>query len=172
LLTSAALVGIFFPQMLWVADFLGNCVGVPLTGFTNYMFDGEHNPLFNRFLSFFHFWLPFLLLYMAFCLGYDRRGVWLWTLVAWAALAISYFFLPPPMNKEQLLAAGYTELTPNNVNYVYALGGNEPQTWMEAPVFFAVMLVAWPVVIYVPSHLLFQRVLPNHATRGKHARSP
>ncbi len=52
-----------------------------MTGMSAYMF----NPglsLFTRGLSFFHFWLPFLVLYLVWRLGYDRRAF-----VAWTGLA-------------------------------------------------------------------------------------
>ena len=52
LLLSAALVGIFIPQMIWVVDFLFEVCGGRLTGMTGYMFKP---PFFLRFLSFFHF---------------------------------------------------------------------------------------------------------------------
>ncbi len=63
LLASAPAVGILLPQALWVIDFLGTAAGVPLTGMTAYMFDAKL-PLFTRGLSFFHFWLPFVLAWL------------------------------------------------------------------------------------------------------------
>jgi hypothetical protein len=92
LLLSAALVGIFLPQMLWVLDFLFEVSGVRLTGMTSYMFKP---PFFLRFLSFFHFWLPFLLIYLVWCVGYDKRGVILWTGVTWILLTVCYVWMPP-----------------------------------------------------------------------------
>jgi hypothetical protein len=73
LLASAPMVGIFLPQMVWVVDFLSTLAGRPLTGMTGYMFEPTL-PLFLRFLSFFHFWLPFFLLWLVIRLGYDRRA--------------------------------------------------------------------------------------------------
>src|SRR5688572_16630293 len=68
LLASAPTVGILIPQLLWMVDFLANLFGYPITGMTNYMFDTA-NPLFNRGLSFFHFWLPILLVWLVYRLG-------------------------------------------------------------------------------------------------------
>src|SRR5262252_5476248 len=45
LLISMCAVGIMVPQVLWVADFLGNVVGIKLTGLTDYMFE-SHRSLF------------------------------------------------------------------------------------------------------------------------------
>ena len=95
LLASAPLIGIFLPQMLWVIDFLGGLVGVELTGLTAYMFS-EHYPRFTRMLSFFHFWLPFLLLGVVWRLGYDRRAFVVWTLVSWLVMGICYIAIPAP----------------------------------------------------------------------------
>ncbi|MBV5325828.1 MAG: hypothetical protein J0626_11545 [Rhodospirillaceae bacterium] len=71
---SAGAVGILLPQAIWMADFIGNAVGLPVTGMTAYMYD-DALPLFTRFLSLFHFWLPLLLLYLVWRFGYDRRAI-------------------------------------------------------------------------------------------------
>ncbi len=67
LLASMALVGIGLAQVLWQVDFLGVLFGFEVLGLTDYMFDAKKD-LFLRALSFFHFWLPLLLLY----------AVWRW----------------------------------------------------------------------------------------------
>ena len=94
LLASMAAVGIILPQLiLWCGDFVAHLVGIKFIGMTDYMFDAGH-PLFLRSLSFFHGWLPFLLLFLVARLGYDRRALFGWTAVAWGAMLVSYFFLP------------------------------------------------------------------------------
>ena len=95
LLVSMPAVGIVLPQTLWMVDFLAQCAGVPLTRMTAYMFD-EKYALFTRGLSFFHFWLPPLLLWLVWRLGYDRRALRMWSYLAWGLLTICYLFLPPP----------------------------------------------------------------------------
>src|ERR1700747_1618910 len=75
----------------WVIDFLSNLIGHPLTGLTDYMFMADHS-LFLRGLSLFHGWLPLLLVYLVWRLGYDGRALAVWTLVAWALVLISFFF--------------------------------------------------------------------------------
>ncbi len=72
LLVSMPAVGILLPQALWMTDFVSAAVGIPLTGMTSYMFDPQLS-LFTRGLSFFHFWLPILLVWLVWRLGYDRR---------------------------------------------------------------------------------------------------
>jgi len=87
LLASMAAVGILLPQMIWCADFVVHLFGGKFLGMTDYMFDA-HRPLFLRSLSFFHGWLPFLLLFLVARLGYDRRALLAWTGTASA--------MPPP----------------------------------------------------------------------------
>src|SRR3954451_14956953 len=111
LLASAPAVGLLLPQALWVCGFLGAAVGMPLTGRTPYMSDSKL-PLCTRSLSFFHFWLPFVLAWLVWRLGYDRRAFAAWTLAAWILLSVSYFLMPPPPAVGNL---------PVNINYVFGL---------------------------------------------------
>ena len=83
LLISMCAVGIIASQTLWVIDFFSSLFGHPLTGLTDYMFAADHS-LFLRGLSLFHGWLPFLLAYLVWRVGYDRRALASWTVLAWA----------------------------------------------------------------------------------------
>jgi hypothetical protein len=149
LFASAALVGIFLGQMVWVADFLGILIGFPVNNTTAYMYNPELS-LFTRFLSFFHFWLPFFLLWLVWRLGYDRRGFWLWTVLAWIDLSICYFLMPgPPPSLEH-------PNVPVNINYVYGFSDKEPQQWIANPnLYFVVVMLGLPLAILLPSHLAF-----------------
>lgn len=149
LLASAPLVGIFLPQVLWIADFLTELAGGQLTGLTHYMFEAEKRPLFTRLLSFFHFWLPLLLLGLVWRLGYDRRAFPLWTVLAWVLMGICYLAIPgPPPPPENINR-------PVNINYVYGFSNDKPQDWLEPDWYFAGMMAAIPVVMLWPSHILF-----------------
>ena len=152
---SMAAVGIVLPQVLWQVDFLGLIVGHPISGMTSYMFD-EGIPAFARFLSFFHFWLPILLLYLVYRLGYDRRALKSWTLLAWGLMLVSYFLLPAPGD---LLSF---KNQPFNVNYVYGLG-NDAQTWMPSLAWLGLLMVALPCVFYIPAHSLLNRLWGSEA---------
>jgi len=88
-------VGILVPQAVWVTDLLINLAGYSLTGMTDYMFDSTHS-LFLRLLSLFHGWLPFLLLYLVWKIGYDRRALVSWTGLFLAVMLICFFLMPPP----------------------------------------------------------------------------
>ena len=151
LLASMPAVGILLPQMLWCVDFLGTCVGLPLVGMTGYMFNANNSP-FLRGLSFFHFWLPFLLVYLVWRLGYDPRALLGWTAVAWLLQLVGYFLLPAgPAPKE-------TPNLPVNVNYVFGFDDAAAQTWMPGGWFLALMMLALPLLLFLPTHFLLARL--------------
>jgi hypothetical protein len=164
LLLSAGLVGIFLPQMLWVADFFAELFGVHWTGLTGYMFD-TRKPFYLRFLSFFHFWLPFFLIYLVWLVGYDKRGSLLWTALTWILVPVCYFLMPgPSSNADPNL--------PVNINYVHGFSEKEAQTWLAPDLYFAVLMIALPVGIFLPTHLLFQRLMPGPRWQAGATSSP
>lgn len=148
---SMASVGILLPQLIWMIDFLGGFLGYQPVGMTAYMFDPKYS-FSARALSFFHFWLPILLVYMVWRLGYDRRALARWTVLAWALLAVCYFCMPAPP------APAANPNLPVNINYVYGMSEKGPQTWMPQNAFFALLLVALPLVIYLPTHWILDKV--------------
>jgi hypothetical protein len=152
LLVSMSAVGIFASQALWIADFLGNLAGIHLTGITDYMFERER-PLFLRALSLFHGWLPFLLGYLVWRLGYDRRALIAWTALAWVLILICYVFMPPP--------APDPGLTPVNINYVWGFSDHAPQSWMPPLAWLVVVMIGTPVLLCAPAHFLLARFAPR-----------
>ena len=151
LLLSMCAVGILAPQALWVADFAVQLTGHRLFGMTAYMFDGNRS-LFLRGLSLFHGWLPFLLVAVVARLGYDRRALPLWTVLAWTLCLVSFFFLPPA--GAQLA----DPKTPVNIDYVFGLDDAKPQAWMSAGAYLLTLLAALPALLFVPSHLVLRRL--------------
>jgi len=153
LLASAALVGIFVPQMVWVVDFFAELFGIPLTGLTKYMFD-QQKPFYLRFLSFFHFWLPFLLMLIVKWVGYDRRGALTWVVLALVLMPVCFFFMPEP--------GDYADPNlPRNINYVYGFSEDTEQTMMPRYVYFALVMVVLPAGVLLPTHLLFAWLMPK-----------
>jgi hypothetical protein len=140
-LASIPAVGITLPQFLWLLDFLA---GGRLVGMAAYMFDPKY-PRFVRALSLFHSWLPFLLLWLVWRLGYDRRALLAQTLLTWALLLISYFLAPAELN----------------INYVHGLNSEKPQTWMPPWLWLTTLMIGLPVCVYVPTHLLLLRAFPQ-----------
>lgn len=149
LLASAPLVGILLPQLLWQVDFLGGIFGLQLTGMTAYMFQ-EQYALFTRGLSLFHFWLPLFLLWIVHRLGYDRRAFKVWTVLAVILLFICYFLMPAPPPSPS------APNVPVNINYVYGLSDDGPQSMMAPLAWFALLVIGLPVVVFLPTHLLLQ----------------
>lgn len=152
LLISMCAVGILAPQTIWVLDFGVNLAGVSLIGMTDYMFKHE-NSLFLRGLSLFHGWLPFLLVYLVWRLGYDRRSFRAWTAMTWALLPLCFFFLPPPDPN-----AG---LKPVNLNYVWGPSDAAAQTWVPSYVWLAGLMAGLPLLLYLPVHLVLSRWAPR-----------
>ncbi len=150
-LVSACAVGILLPQMLWMLDFLFTGLGWPITGMTTYMYE-PRIPWFTRFLSFFHFWQPPVLVWLLWRLGYDRRGLVVWWPIGWAAMLASYLWLPPPP-----APADQTGL-PVNVNFVFGLDGQGAQTWMPPHLYLGVLMLALLVLLWWPSHWLLSRI--------------
>jgi hypothetical protein len=151
LLASAPLVGILVPQLLWMADFFAIAAGWPLINMTAYMFNQE-NPLFLRGLSFFHFWLPWLLVYMVWKLGYDRRAWLTWAAIGSILLLVCYFLMPeppPPVNDPNL---------PVNINYVWGLKDDKPQPWMDGRLWFCMEFFGMNLAVWLPTHWALKKM--------------
>ena len=152
LLASMAAVGTLATQVLWAADLVAVAFGGALTGMTGYMFDTAY-PLYLRALSLFHLWLPALLIYLVWRLGYDRRAFWAWTVLAWAVLLISYLFLPPPGPDPGGRA--------RNINYVFGFSDTEPQTLMPDWAWLMTLMAGFALLIFAPVHLVLRRWMPQ-----------
>ena len=156
LLASACAIGILIPQAVWVVDFLGGVLGAAPIGMTAYMFNPKLS-LFTRGLSFFHFWLPFVLVWLVWKLGYDKRALPFWTVLAWGLMLVGYFLLTAPP------APGGNPNIPVNVNYVFGLSDDKPQAWMPPLAWLAVMLTGLPALVYFPTHLLLKKLFHRTA---------
>ena len=151
LLISMCAVGILLPQCLWLADFGSNLLGFHFLNLTSYMFD-PHLPLFTRGLSLFHGWLPLLLVWLLFRLGYDKRALPAWTVLAATLGFVCYFFTPP---------AG-THLAnvnvPININYLYGFNDQQPQHWVNQNLYVILWLGALWLVAFLPTHLALRKI--------------
>ena len=105
------------------------------------MFDPEI-PLLIRGLSLYHLALPLLLLWLLYRLGYDRRALVAQTLLCWIVFPVSYLVSSPQAN----------------INYVYGFG-SEPQQWMPPELFVLCLMLAFPLLLYLPMHLLLSRII-------------
>jgi hypothetical protein len=141
LLVSMMAISVVFFEALWNIDFFFRlATGKSLIGLSAYMFDPKI-ALFIRGLSCFHVVLPLLLLWMLHRLGYDQHAFVWQTMIALMVLPLSYLVSNPQ----------------ENVNWVYGFGQN-PQKIMPASLFVILLMLLFPLVIYLPTHLLFARI--------------
>jgi hypothetical protein len=137
-------------QALWSLDVLCRAlVGLHPIGATEYVFDPAI-PLALRAASLFHAAVPPLLIWSLRRVGYDRRGWLLQTAIAWGVLPATYLLVP----------------SPGNTNFVRG-PSPEPQTLVDPLVYLLLLMLAYPLLLYLPSHLLLRRLLPDarHADR-------
>jgi hypothetical protein len=141
LLVSMVAISVMFFEALWNIDFFFRLTtGKSLIGLSAYMFNPRIS-LFIRGLSGFHIVVPLLLLWMLHQLGYDQRAFLWQTIVALVVLPLSY------------LVSNARE----NVNWVYGFGQN-PQRILPAPLFVMLLMLLFPLAVYLPTHLLFARI--------------
>jgi hypothetical protein len=141
-LAGVAAVSVTPLELAWSADFLLHLAGAPSFGLTGYMFEPDR-PLFIRGLSLFHLWLPFLLLWLVWRLGYDRRAWLALTVLAWVVLPVCYFLTDPT----------------RNINWVLGLG-TKPQDWLPPGLYLALLMLAFPLGVYLPTHLVLCWLFP------------
>lgn len=138
-LASMMAVGILLPEALWNVSFFGQLVtGRRVSGLTDYMFDPV-NPLYLRALSLFHVFLPPLLLWMIARLGYAPEAWIAQTALAWIVLPLSFWLTTPE----------------ENVNWVYGFSAR-PQKRIPRLAYLLLLMISFPVFIYLPTHLLLQ----------------
>ena len=141
LLTSMMALSVLVLETVWIIDFIiGLIAGSPVIGLSAYMFDAKIS-LAIRALSLFHIILPLLLVWLLYRLAYDTRALIAQTLLAWIVLPVSYFLTKPSQN----------------VNWVYGPGG-EPQKWMPAPMYLVLLMLAFPLALYLPMHFLLKKL--------------
>jgi hypothetical protein len=149
LLISMCSVGILIPQCLWLLDFGINFFGIHLLGLTSYMFDPKIS-IFTRGLSLFHGWLPFLLIWLLVRLGYDKRALPAWGILATGLVLACYFFTP---------AAGAhlaNSNIPININNIYGFNDQQPQTWINQDIYVALWIGALWLFVFLPTHLILR----------------
>ena len=142
LLVSMMTVGVLLPELLWnVTLFTRLVTGIRVSGLADYMFD-TRIPKWIRALSLFHVVLPVLMLWMLHRLGYDPRALPAQTALAWVILPLTYAVTKPE----------------DNINWVYGPGAR-PQRQIPPPLYLAFVLIFFPLIVYVPTHLLLLAAL-------------
>ena len=141
LLTSVIALAILLLDLAWNLDFFSKLIfNTSVTGLSTYMFRRENSVLI-RGLSIFHVFFPVLIIWMLHRLGYDSRAFLIQTLLAWILLPLSYFLTRRS----------------ENVNWVHGFG-NKPYRWVAAPLHVLLLMVLFPIVIYLPTHFVLQQI--------------
>jgi hypothetical protein len=138
---SMMALAVLVPELIWTVDFLARLFfdfDPALFRGTAYMFNPDI-PLLVRGLSLYHAFLPPLLLWLLFRLGYDHRALIAQTLLCWIVFPVSYLVSSPEAN----------------INFVYGFGG-EPQQWMPPGLFIVFLMLAFPLALYLPMHLVLK----------------
>jgi len=143
LLASMMAVAVLLPELVWNLDFFlrlitgQDVIGLDATG---YMFNPQRS-LPVRLLSLFHVFLPLLLLWMIWRLGYHARAGLATTALCWLVLPLTYLCTDPA----------------RNINWVYGWS-DAPQAWLPGPVYVALLMLMLPLCIYLPTHLVLNRL--------------
>ena len=141
LLAGMILISVGLLEFLWILDFfVGLATGASLTGLSAYMFQPEI-ALGIRALSFFHIALPIVVIWMVSRLGYDGRALVSQTALTWVVLPLSYL-----LTKRS-----------ENVNWVRGFG-SQPQRMMSPRLYLALLMLLFPLAIYLPTHLVLRAV--------------
>jgi hypothetical protein len=138
-LASTIAVAALLPETAWLVDFLVRLAfGKSPIGIADYMFDAR-TPRALRAVSLFHVFEAPLLVWMVARLGYDGRALAAQTVFGWMILVACYV---------------WTDAA-KNVNWVFG-PGNSPQHAIPQPVYFALLLLLFPVAIYWPTHAVLR----------------
>jgi hypothetical protein len=137
-LVSMLAIGMLLPEILWnVSFFVQLLTGRRFTGLTDYMFD-PRRLLWLRLFSLFHVLLPVVMVYALLQLGYDGTALPAMVVLGLVVLLASY-----PLADAQ-----------ENLNWV--LGPGIVQTWMAGWKFLLLVMITYPLLLYLPTHLLLQ----------------
>jgi hypothetical protein len=143
LIVSTLTVAVALPEALWNLDFFTRLfTGRAPLGMATYMFDRKL-PRFLRGLSLFHVALPVLLVGTLTHIGYDSRALLAQTVVGTLLFIVCYTLTNPA----------------ENINWVFG-PGSKPQGWLPPAVYLAVIIVAFPLFVYWPTHLALARLMP------------
>jgi hypothetical protein len=136
LFVSMMALATLLPDGVWIAGFCtGVLTGKPIWGLADYMFKDE-KPRYVRALSLFHLFLPPLLVWAVWRLGYDGDALAGQTLLAWVVLPLSYKLTDPEQN----------------VNWVRGMFG-APQQRIPPLAYLALLMLGFPLLVYLPMHV-------------------
>lgn len=140
-LTSTMAVGVILLEAFWnISFFVQLLTGRRVSGLTDYMFERDR-PLFLRALSLFHVVLLPVMLYLLARLGYDPAALPAMVVLGAVVLIASYLLTDPA----------------KNINWVHGFA-DFGRFGLTPARYFAVLFVAYPLLVFVPTHFLLQAV--------------
>jgi len=142
-LISMMAIGVLIPELAWNIDYFTHLIaGRDVFGLnaTSYMFSQDMS-LLVRTLSLFHIVLPVVLLFSLRSLKYDPRAFAAQILLCWLVLPASYLLTDPG----------------KNINWVYGIT-QVPQTWMPELIYLFLLMLLFPLLIFLPTHLLLKSI--------------
>ncbi len=140
LLFSWQTVSLLLVQILFTIDISGRLLfGVHIIGGSEYMFNATI-PTVVRLLSLLHIVTPPLLIWALWRLGYDKRAWFFQMLTCLIVLPISFYFGPE-----------------KDINWVWGLF-DKPQSVVAPWIWLAVCMIGYPLLLYLPSHLMLSAI--------------
>jgi hypothetical protein len=142
LLGSMMALAVLLPEALWLVSFVTGAIARDrgATTLAAYMFDARIHPLLRALSAAFHVALPPGALWLVYRYGYDDRALMAQTLFAWLVLLATLWLAPPE----------------KNVNWVRGFG-HPPRRRISLPLHFGLVMLIYPLLIYLPTHFLLQR---------------
>jgi hypothetical protein len=138
LLASAMAIGVLLPELVWNVSYFGRLlVGAHITSLADYMFDARKSRFMRGLSLLLHVVMPAALIWMVARLGYDSRALVVQTGLAWVVLPLTYAVTDPA----------------KNINWVFGLG-HPPRRWLSPRAYLLVLMLAFPLLVYLPAHLL------------------
>jgi len=141
LLASMMALAVLLPETVWLVSFVTGAIAKQggVSTLAAYMFD-TRIPLFLRALSgAFHLALPPGALWVVYAYGYDDRAFIAQTVLAWLVLPATLWLAPPE----------------KDINWVRGFG-HPARRRLPLPLHFGLVMLLYPLLIYLPTHLLLR----------------
>jgi hypothetical protein len=135
IISSMMAIGVLPIETLWLVSLLS---GGAFLGVANYMFDTEL-PLWLRFLSFYHFAVIAVIIYMIYRFGYDKRA-----LIPQIFLSMFVIFMTRLFSDKS-----------ENINMIYRPEDIYP--YISEQIYSYLMPVILIIVFIIPTHYLLKK---------------
>ena len=141
MLGSMMALAVLLPETVWLVSFVTGAIAKErsVTTLAAYMFDARISLFMRALSAAFHLALPPGALWLVYRYGYDDRALVAQTLLAWLVLPATLWLAPPE----------------KNINWVRGFG-HPPRRRIPLPLHFGLVMLAFPLLIYLPTHLLLE----------------